>query len=560
MPTLHSSPRRPLSAVTRAAAACAAASLLLTACSGQSTTTPSGAPSSAASSAAPESTGTQTQGDPDLSGPSAEDKARAKALAAAMTPSQKAGAVLVQEYYGTDPGAAAALAQRLHLGGTILMGDNIPLTGSGVVDIPALRQTVAALKKPGQQREWGSILTIDQEGGTVARLRAPLTEWPTPMTLGAAGDEELTRSASKGLNAELAALGITLNNSTVADATIGAADPTIGSRSFGEDPELVGTMAVASAEGAAQAGVVPVIKHFPGHGSLTADSHLGLPVQDKSLAELTASDFVPFQKAIDHGVGVIMMGHIAVPALEQGVPSSLSAASYKQLRSMGFEGVIMTDALNMGAITAEYGSGEAAVRALAAGADLLLMPADVEQAHAGILSAVSSGRVPQSRLTEAAEHVIALGLWQKRLDSKTDGAAPGAGTQEAVEATVRGATVLTGSCSAPILTGRSVQLVAADAEDAASFRAAAAQAGITVGSTGPTIALAGYGDSPQTADVVVATDGPWVLANSQATTKLALYSATPEAFTALMTILTAPAKPTGRLTTAVGSNPRGTGC
>lgn len=566
---------RPLAA---SAALLAVTSLAVTGCSSpsapESTPSSSGSKSPSAgptSSSSPSSSEGRTvtpvptsslkSDDPDLRGPNDEDRERAQGYVKGMSVEDRAGAVLIQEYQGTDAKAAAAKAARLKLAGTIIMGDNVPTAKDGKADVEAMKQDIADLRAETDKRPWGTIITVDQEGGTVARLRAPLTEWPTPMSFGAAGDPARTEKASTAMNSELAQLGFTLNNGTVADATIGAQDPTIGARSYGEDPELVSEMAKASVDGAKKAGVLSSVKHFPGHGSVTGDSHLGLPSQPASLAQLKARDFKAFQGAIDGGANVVMMGHLDVPALDPGVPTSLSPAAYRQLRSMGFKGVAVTDALNMGAITQSYGPGEAAARALGAGADLLLMPADVDAARSGIVNAVKSGAVSESRLNEAAERVIAMGIWRKRLaDKRVPPAEPGSSTELSRKDSVAGTTILTGQCSAPLVKGSSVRLVGGDPADRAAFTAAAKESGLTVGSSGPTVALAGYGSSPMRADVVVATDGPWVLANSTAPAKVALYSATPNSFSALVAVLRGKVKATGKLTTQVGPYKAGTGC
>lgn len=566
---------RPLAA---SAALFAATSLLATGCSKPSA--PNSAPSSSGSkspsataSASPSASSSDSDSptpvptsslksdDPDFRGPNDDDRRRAEGYVKGMSLEDRAGAVLIQEYKGRNAKAAAAKAAKLKLAGTIIMGDNVPTAKNGAADVEAMKKDIADLRAVTDKRPWGTIVTVDQEGGTVARLRAPLTQWPTPMTFGAAGDPARTEKASMAMNSELAQLGFTLNNGTVADATIGADDPTIGARSYGEDPALVSRMAKASVDGAKKAGVLSSVKHFPGHGSVTGDSHIGLPEQDASLDQLKARDLKPFQGAIDGGANVVMMGHLDVPALEPGVPTSLSPAAYRQLRSMGFKGVAMTDALNMGAITESYGPGEAAARALGAGADLLLMPADVDAARSGIVDAVKSGKVSESRLNEAAERVVAMGLWQKRLaEKRVPPAQPGSSEELSREDSVAGATILTGQCSAPLVKGDSVRLVGGDPADRAAFAAAAKESGLKVGSSGPTVALAGYGSAPMNADVVVATDGPWVLADSTAPAKVALYSATPNSFSALVAVLRGKVTATGKLTTRVGRYPAGTGC
>ncbi|MFP5312705.1 MAG: glycoside hydrolase family 3 N-terminal domain-containing protein, partial [Actinomycetes bacterium] len=349
-------------------------------------------------------------------GPEQRDQDAAAAAVAAMMPEQKAGQVLLPFFKGNQVDAHAALIQRLHLAGSIIMGDNVPRDPHGNVDPGGmgavnqrLLQAVAADGRP-----WPGIIGVDQEGGAVARLGAPLTEWPAPMSYGAAGNPDLTRKAGMALAGELTPLGFNLDFAPDTDVTIGPSDPTIGARSMSADPAAAATQGVAFSRGMLDAGVLPTVKHFPGHGSVTADSHVSLPVQPAGIDALQARDWKPFQAAVDHGLPIVMTGHIAVPALEPGVPASLSAASYKALRGLGFKGVAVTDALNMGAVEKQYPAGTAAVKALAAGADLLLMPADVAQAHAAILQALAAGTLPAARLDEAAQRVATLMIWHAR--------------------------------------------------------------------------------------------------------------------------------------------------
>ena len=224
-------------------------------------------------------------------------------------------------------------------------------------------------------------------------------------------DDAATRERFVRLGTDLAALGITMDFAPVADVTVGAADPTIGDRAASADPAVAARTVVAAWRGLLAGGTVPVLKHFPGHGSVAADSHVALPCQTASLEQLSARDLVPFQAAVDAGAPVVMMGHIDVVQLDPGVPSSLSPAAYGLLREgLGFDGVAVTDALDMGAVPVGA-PGEEVVRALAAGADLVLKPRDVAAAHAAIVAAVQSGALPRERLEEAATRVAALQLW-----------------------------------------------------------------------------------------------------------------------------------------------------
>ena len=341
-------------------------------------------------------------------GPTLATVTRARAAVAAMPVEVLAGQVLVAAYPGTDPGAAAALVAGYHLAGVILMGDN-------VASLDQVRATSAAVQAAAAAdgRAWPAIVAIDEEGGRVSRLRGLLPDLPAFAAFGAAGDDTATRERFARLGADLAGLGITMDFAPVADVTVGAADPTIGDRSASADPAVAARTVVAAGRGLLDGGTVPVLKHFPGHGSVTADSHVGLPVQPAGIHQLAARDLVPFAAAVDAGAPVVMMGHLDVVQLDPGVPSSLSPAAYRLLReNLGFDGVAVTDALDMGAVPVGT-PGEEVARALAAGADLVLKPRDVGAAHAAVVAAVQTGALPRERLEEAATRVVALQLWAR---------------------------------------------------------------------------------------------------------------------------------------------------
>lgn len=523
---------------------------------GESPTAAAPAPAATAPKAADEKRGTAPLG----WGPQQRDLDAANAAVARMTLTQKAGQVLLPSYAGLDPRTQAATVERLHLAGSMIMGENVPGTPDGRVDVPALaavtRRLNAASRSGG--RTWPGLIGVDQEGGVVTRVGAPLTGWPSPMSYGAAGSVPLATQAGTGLAAELASLGFTVDFAPDADATIGPADPTIGSRSMSADPLAAGNLSVGFSKGMLAAGVLPVAKHFPGHGSVTADSHLDMPVQKATVAQLKARDWKPFQAAVAAGSPMIMTGHIAVPALEPGVPASVSKATYAALRGMGFKGVAVTDALNMGAVSGRYPHDSAAPAALAAGADLLLMPVDVAAAHAAIVKAAGAGTLPLPRLDEAARRVVTMMIWRGRTKPQYPPAAPGSGEGLSAKVSARAVTVLAGRCRGPHLTGR-VRVAGGTAGDRARFAAAAKDVGVTLGA-GPLVTLIGYGGAPAGGDIAVALDAPWPLARSVAPTRIALYGRTPGAFRALLAVLAGKAAATGKLPAAVGAYRPGSGC
>lgn len=471
-------------------------------------------------------------------GPSQEQYAEAADLVAAMSVEEQAGQVIVARYTGTV--APIELVERLHLGGVIVMGDNV----SSVDQVLAMNADLA----DSDPRGYPLIIGVDQEGGRVARIGPPATEFPSLMTLGAARNPDLAADVARASGTELRALGFTMVFAPVADVTTGPDDPTIASRSAGSDPELVADMVDGSLHGYADAGIIAVAKHFPGHGSVPADSHEELPVQDASLDELRERDFLPFRAATDSGAPAMMMAHIDVRAVDPGVPSSLSGPVVDLLRDdVGFEGVVMTDAQEMAAVTARYGSGDAAVRALNAGVDLLLMPADVDAAHSGIVDAVEDGSLDRERLEEAATRVVALLLHQASAGEPPGDDTIGSHEDVSYDASLAGLTVVSGPCEGPLV-GDGIVIEGGTAQDRERLAAAARDAGLDVGSGDVVRLLGALPPSPGSGDVVVSLDTPYALGESSAdTAKIALYGRTPAAFRALVDVLLGRASGGGEL-------------
>jgi beta-N-acetylhexosaminidase len=472
-------------------------------------------------------------------GPSRAEIDKARRLVDAMPLHDRAGQVIVASYSGT--GAPTRMVNRLHLGGVIVFSANV----SGTAQI---RHSNRALQHAAHQagRKWPVLVGVDQEGGIVERV-AGGTDFPAFMTAGAANNRQLTKKAYAAAGGELASLGFTMDFAPDADVTVGPGDPTIGSRSAGSRPALVAREATAAANGFTRSGVVPVVKHFPGHGSVTTDSHVTLPVQRASLRHLMHHDFVPFKAAVRDGLPSVMVGHIDVRAVDPGVPSSLSHKVVTGLLRdrLGFQGLVVSDSLVMGAVhNKRYSTGRSAVQALRAGDDVLLMPARPRVARDAIVRAVRDGRLPQSRLDQAATRQVALLLHQR--DHGTRPKPPGSASRLAGRLSAAGVTVVQGRCRGRLV-GRSVR-VTGPGTAVAAFRSAAHHAGLRTGS-GPKVALVGYGGSaPRRSDVLVSTDTPYVLDQGRArAAKIAAYGESPSAMTALVRVLTGRATAPGRL-------------
>ena len=367
-----------------------------------------------------------------------------------------ADALLIPPFPGRTAPAWVLDALRYGLAGVTVFGPNIGGTGQLAELIARLR---AATDEP--------IVAIDEEGGDVTRI-AHLTGSPYPgnAALGAVDDPALTRAVYRALGADLAALGVTLNLAPSVDVNTAADNPVIGTRSFGASTDLVARHAAAAVTGLQAAGVAACAKHFPGHGSTSIDSHYAAATVSGSIELITRRDLPPFVAAIEAGVRAVMPGHLLIPSLAGDLPASLSAAVQTGLLrgELGFEGVIVSDALEMRAVSGPYGIPEAAVMAVAAGTDLLCFGRDQDQptylqVRDALVAAVRSGRLPASRLEESAARVYDLRAWvsaARELAPAGPAAGPG-GPPAGVTETIG----VTGTTGATGTTGTSVGMVAA---------------------------------------------------------------------------------------------------
>ncbi|MGD0751091.1 MAG: glycoside hydrolase family 3 N-terminal domain-containing protein [Anaerolineales bacterium] len=263
------------------------------------------------------------------------------------------------------------------------------------------------------------LIAIDQEGGQLMAIGEGTTPLPGNMALGATGSTQLALQAGEVLGQELAAMGINVNYAPSCDVNSNPHNPVIGTRSFGEIPDQVAGLAAAMINGIQSQGVAAVAKHFPGHGDTATDSHSGLPSLPHDLSRLQNVEFPPFQAAIEAGVKLVMSAHLALPAVDGGPdapPATLSPAILKGIlrQRLGFEGVIVSDALDMQAIQQGDLLGAQAVRAAAAGVDLLLVtsnPVDHERVHASLLVAVQNGQLDRKEISDSVERILALKGW-----------------------------------------------------------------------------------------------------------------------------------------------------
>lgn len=296
------------------------------------------------------------------------------------------------------PSDLRLLAREFDLGGIILFARN--------VEAP---EQVAELSREAQSlaQDLPLWVSVDQEGGRVARLKAPFTTWPPMATLGRSGDEQLAARFARALAAELKAVGISLDYTPVLDIHTNPRNPVIGDRALAERADDVARLGRAIITALQTEGIAACGKHFPGHGDTSTDSHHELPLVEHPPDRLEAVELVPFRAAIEAGVASIMTAHILIPALDEERPATLSPAIVDGLlkKSLGYTGLVLSDDLEMRAIGAKYGIPEATVAAVAAGCDAVLMCGAEQEPQVAALEALiratEDGSLPVKRVEDA---------------------------------------------------------------------------------------------------------------------------------------------------------------
>jgi beta-N-acetylhexosaminidase len=353
------------------------------------------------------------------------------AMVRRMTLEEKIGQLFVVEVYGQDAttvtAEAAAANRRLYGVDTPAQVIDKYKPG-GVIYFDARRgpdnvrdpRQIATLSNGlqaaavRQRMRVPLLISTDQEGGAVVfRLVAPATAMPGNMALGAARSSDAARRSAEVIGRELAAVGINQNYAPVADVNVNPANPVIGVRSAGEDPQLVSRMVTAQVDGYHRGGVAAVAKHFPGHGDTAVDSHFGLPEVTHTREQLEAIDLPPFRAAIRTGVDTIMTAHVVLRSIDpSGAPATMSRPILTGLlrQELRYDGLIVTDALDMGGATATYPPNVAPVAAFQAGADQLVLAPQLDVAYGAVLAAVRSGEISKRRLDESVQRILRLKL------------------------------------------------------------------------------------------------------------------------------------------------------
>ena len=309
------------------------------------------------------------------------------------------GQLITAGFSGTAiPADLHALAREFDLGGTILFTRN--------VEAP-LQVAEVAYEAKRLGRELPPWVAIDQEGGRVQRLRAPCTEWPPVASLGRGANESLTERFGRALARELRILGITFDCAPVLDVNTNPRNPVIGDRALSDDPEQVADLGAIIVRTLQQEGVAACGKHFPGHGDTGVDSHADLPVVDHEPGRLEHVELHPFRAAIRTGVAAIMTAHVRYPAWDETSPATLARPIVTGLlrQELGFGGLIVSDDMAMGAIAKHHAATDAAVAAVNAGCDVLMLcapdPAYQVAVIEGLIHAVEAGVLPERRIEDA---------------------------------------------------------------------------------------------------------------------------------------------------------------
>nr|WP_236707854.1 glycoside hydrolase family 3 protein [Brevibacillus choshinensis] len=338
---------------------------------------------------------------------------------ASMTMKEKVGQMIMPDFrraHGKNVTTLlpeiAELVRTYQVGGVILFRENVGNTDQTIRLVHEYQQAA---------QKYGLLVAIDQEGGVVSRLQQG-TDLPGNMALGAARSKVLAWKAGDTIGRELASLGINTNFAPDMDVNNNPDNPVIGVRSFGEYPQLVSDLGVAYMRGLQNNGIVATVKHFPGHGDTAVDSHIGLPQVPHDLERLSQIELYPFRQAIAAGVDAIMTAHVTFPKIDDttviskkdgskiALPATLSPKVITGLLrgELAFDGVIFTDAMNMQAIADHFGPVDAAVRAIQAGADIVLMPVELDKVMTGVLEAARKGVISEERINQSLRRILTL--------------------------------------------------------------------------------------------------------------------------------------------------------
>ena len=324
-----------------------------------------------------------------------------------MTLREKIGQMVIVGFEGyTIDDNVKKMIDIYKVGGFILFGRNV----ENSEQLLALNNS---LKKANSQNKIPLFISVDEEGGIVSRMPGEFKKLPSNKVIGKMNNEDLSFKIGYILAEELSMFGFNMNFAPVLDINSNPQNPVIGDRSFGDNAEIVSKLGVQTMKGIRSGGVIPVVKHFPGHGDTSEDSHIGLPVVNHDLSRIMDFELIPFKNAIDNQADAIMIAHILLKNIDSENPSSLSSKVVTDLlrKQLGFEGVIVTDDMTMGAITENYNLGEAAVKAVNAGCDIILVCHGYNNQVAvinALLSAAENNMISNNKIDESVYRILML--------------------------------------------------------------------------------------------------------------------------------------------------------
>lgn len=302
--------------------------------------------------------------------------------------------------------AARQMLESYHVGGFILYGSNVESQEQLLALTNSLKSINSANKLP-------LFISVDEEGGRISRMPKELKDIPTNKEIGKINNEEFSYKIGGLLAAEVKAFGFNMDFAPVLDINSNPKNPVIGDRAFGADERVVSNLGVQTMKGIEASGVIPVVKHFPGHGDTSVDSHVGLPSVDNDLERLKSFELIPFANAIENGADVVMAAHILLPKIDGENPATMSKAIITDIlrEQMNYDGVVITDDMTMGAIIKNYEIGAASVKSVEAGSDIILVAHGNDNALAVLekmKEAVEQGLVSEERINESVYRILKL--------------------------------------------------------------------------------------------------------------------------------------------------------
>lgn len=361
----------------------------------------SSSPVSTASSEAPSQTASPSPS------PTNIEEEEIRAIISGMTLEQKIGQIILVGIAGTSiDKATKTMIDEQHVGGFIFYKNNF-------TDLNGSIRLVNDLKSANNGNPIPLFLSVDQEGGKVSRLPKDFAAIADSAKVGRTNDVSLAEQMGTLLARELQVMGLNVNFAPVLDINSNPNNPIIGNRSFGNNAELVTKMGLSEMKGLREGGTIAVVKHFPGHGDTTTDSHLDLPVVNKTTDQLEKLEWIPFKASIKEKADAVMIAHILFPLIDSDAPASFSKVIIgQQLRGMlGYDGVVITDDMTMGAIAKNYGIEEASVRSIEAGSDIILIAHGYntqKKVYDKLLQSVKSGLIKGSRIDESVYRILSL--------------------------------------------------------------------------------------------------------------------------------------------------------